>query len=547
MNSFTHTGLVLLGLLGVLSFSGRVGAGELRLIERRVEIRQKTEAEADLPPNCVLTGLGARAHVDNITTLHIQYRPLLEDGSLGPPGEIRLGSEPDHGCEAKIYLPPGWIVVGFGARGAPEWDVATFRVWGRRWDPTGAAGEVRIWSDGREPAGGLERSILLQEPDRVLVGAGLRFHQNDIQGIYARSARIVRLPRGYRSLRRGEPSGSVPVLRLLPRSLGPVAIAALDADRIQAELLDRWREGARVIAVDGTGLTGTAGEPALDVCESLLKDPFQAADGVLEESIRGRIGGAPLETAARALSRVPLIARLAFSAAGKRFLGKNGIPEPEEVPTLEANDVTLRAVAGEKETARWLLVQSRGEVARLLEGRSIPWLERVAAELEDLGRAADAWEHLARAEILSRMYLVDGAPSTREEAKKALEGARAVHLDASFGDPRLLARIILERVATPGEKTRLGRVFANIERLAGADGDQGSAEAAATDLAALLDDDSCRPHLRRHWDTIGRLASGIKAFGMEADQARILWGGDGRWRVEKRAGRWAWVTAPGGP
>lgn len=533
-------------LYAVLTFPGsgeEASAGELRLIERRVEVRQKTEAEWDLPPGCVVTGIGARAHVDNLTTMHVQYRRVLPDGSLGPAQEKRLGDEPDHGCEAKILLPEGWVVIGFGARGAPEWDVATLRVWGRSWDPEGRETEVRIWSDGREPDAGLERSVLVEEPDRVLVGVGLRFHQNDIQGIYARSARVVRVPGGNRSLRLNEAADGAPVLKLWPRELGPVPVAAIDPDRIQAELLALWRDGKRELALDAGNLADTAGEPVLKIATSLAQDPFQAADAVFWEVLAGMVSKEHVETTARALARAPLIARLAFRAAGQPFLGMDGIPLPEELPDITADESSLRAVAGEKETARWLLVQSRREIAAIREAGDSPWLEQVAGDLEKLELATNLWERLARAEILSRMYLIDGAPGTRDAARTAVRNAQEAYPKVPFGDLKPLATLVATRLDTPEEKTELGGALAAVRALT----DEGRSDAAAGKLASLMDDAKLQSHLRGHWETLGRLATGIGALGTDSRSARLLWGGDGRWRLAKREGRWAVVTVDEGP
>jgi hypothetical protein len=535
--------LVPVCLFAFLEPGRKAAAGDLRLIERRVEARQKTEAEWDLPPGCVVTGIGARAHVDNLTTMHVQYRHVQADGSLGPAQEKRLGDEPDNACEAKILLPEGWVVVGFGARGAPEWDVATFRVWGRRWDPEGRKTEVRAWSDGREPEAGLERSVLVEAPDRVLVGVGLRFHQNDIQGIYARSARVVRVPEGDRSLRLSEAADGVPVLKLWPRELGPIPIAALDPDRIQAELLALWRAGKRELTLDPGRLQGTAGAPAVKIAEALASDPFQAADAVLWEVLAGMVSREHVETAARALGRAPLIARLAFCAAGEPFLGRNDLPLPEELPDIAAEESSLRAVAGEKETVRWLLVQSRREIAALREAERSPWLEQAAGDLERLGLAATLWERIARAEILSRMYLMDGAPATREAAQTAIRNAQEAHAKAPFGELKPLGALIADRLETPEEKTELGGALAAVRTLT----QEGNSAAAAEKLSSILDDEQLEPHLRGHWETIGGLSTGLRVLGTDSGSARLLWGGDGRWRIAKREGRWAVVTVDGGP
>lgn len=176
-------------LLCVLSAS----ATTLILIDDRADSQQKTEARFDAPDGRVITGLGFRAHYDNITTMHVRHHALTPDGQLVDPVETRLGAEPDNPCEGKVYLPAGYVAVGYGAAGEPEWDVTLVRVWARPLRADGTLGEVEEFSDGFNPTRGPERYLLLEESDRVLTGAGLRFQFNDITGLYARSRRIARL------------------------------------------------------------------------------------------------------------------------------------------------------------------------------------------------------------------------------------------------------------------------------------------------------------------------------------------------------------------
>lgn len=534
-----------LALLLALAPPSRGAAGEIRLIERRVEARQKTEAEVDLPPGCVVTGIGARAHVDNLTTLWVRYREVRADGTLGPEREVRRGEEPDHACEALITLPDGWVAVGFGARGAPEWDVATLRVWGRPWDAArGSPGaELRAWSAGREPEAGLEREVLVEAADRILVGVGLRFHQNDIQGIYARSARALRLPEGDLSLRVVEPGPGVPVVRLRRAALGPVPIAAVDADRLQAELLSLRSRGHSRVAIDPTGVTGTAGAPAIEVARALAADPYRPADAVLRDALARRVGEARADTALRAIGRASLIARHSYSLAGRPFLGPDGLPSPDELPDVGSDDRALRSLEQDRETARWLLIQSRGEVEKLRAAGDTPWLATVAGDLELLARAGDLWLRVGRADILSRRYLFDGAEATRSAARQALEAAAAMDVPPSFGRLAPIHEVIARRLATPAERTGIGREIREIERLSAG---PASGEAAER-LARLIDTPRFAAALRPHWDTVARLASRIPDFGCDPERLAVRWGGDGRWAVARRGERWSWVTRDEGP
>ncbi len=170
---------------------GTLSIADVILADERVDAQQITEIRYDAPTGHVLTGLGLRAHEDNITTMHCRIHRLTGDGKLTDPQEIHLGYDPEHACEATIMLPTGWVMVGFGAAGEPEWDITLLRVWARELQSDGSLGEIRIFNDGRNPERGPEAFVLAEEPDRVLTGLGTRFHQNNIASAYGRSHRLL--------------------------------------------------------------------------------------------------------------------------------------------------------------------------------------------------------------------------------------------------------------------------------------------------------------------------------------------------------------------
>ena len=167
------------------------GMARLALVDPKAEAEERVEASLTAPPGYVVTGLGARAHYDNVTTLWLRVQPLLADGTLGAPEQLRGGWEPDAGLEAAIELPPGYIVTGFGARAAPEWDVKSLVVWGRPLAKDGTLGEEKEFRGGIEPAKGPERNVRLA-PGRAITAAGLNCGHNDIDRIRAASHRLVR-------------------------------------------------------------------------------------------------------------------------------------------------------------------------------------------------------------------------------------------------------------------------------------------------------------------------------------------------------------------
>lgn len=165
------------------------------LVAPKIEANDKVEASLSAPPGYVITGIGARAQDDNITTMWLRVQPLLNDGTLGPPEQLRSGWEPDAGLEAQVELPPGYVATGFGAAIAPEWDVKRFRVWGRPLLANGTLGEEKEFRGGADLESGVERQVNLSA-GRVLTSAGLNCMHNDINGIKADSAIPVRTATG---------------------------------------------------------------------------------------------------------------------------------------------------------------------------------------------------------------------------------------------------------------------------------------------------------------------------------------------------------------
>lgn len=163
----------------------------LVLIDHKIEADDRVEGFIQAPPGYVITGLGARAHYDNITTMWMKIQPLMPDGSLGEPEELRTGWERDAGLEAQIELPAGYVATGFGAGIAPEWDVKRMGVWARPLNKDGTLGEEKLFRGGVDLQSGFEKQVQLPA-GRVLTAAGLNCMLNDVNGIKAASAALIR-------------------------------------------------------------------------------------------------------------------------------------------------------------------------------------------------------------------------------------------------------------------------------------------------------------------------------------------------------------------
>jgi hypothetical protein len=162
----------------------------LVLTDTKEEAADKVEAYLQAPPGYVITGLGARAHEDNITTFWLRVQPLLPDGKLGPAEQLRAGWDTDAGLEAQVELPEGYVATGFGAGIAPEWDVARFGVWGRPLAADGSLGEEKLFRAGRDLKSGFEKEVKAEE-GRVLTAAGLNCMFNDANGIKASTSALI--------------------------------------------------------------------------------------------------------------------------------------------------------------------------------------------------------------------------------------------------------------------------------------------------------------------------------------------------------------------
>jgi hypothetical protein len=163
--------------------------------EQEITDGKSIEGYLEAPAGYVVTGLGARAHYDNITTMWMQIRPLLADGTLGEPEELRTGNEPDSHLEAQVILPDGYVATGFGAGIKPEWDVNRFIVWARPLNADGTLGEEKDFRAGRNPESGPEQKIEPVE-GRILIGAGLNCMLNDVNRVHGKTAKLILTPTG---------------------------------------------------------------------------------------------------------------------------------------------------------------------------------------------------------------------------------------------------------------------------------------------------------------------------------------------------------------
>ncbi|WP_420129868.1 hypothetical protein [Longimicrobium sp.] len=127
----------------------------------------------------VLIGIGMRMSGDeDITTLHLKFQRIYEDGTFGPTELRRYGTNPTHALEVYAEALPGEAIVGVGAGTQSTERIRTLRIWKRPIGWTGSAvrtsGSITAEGFGYSPYGVLDTSyvIPLANTSEVYVGLG---------------------------------------------------------------------------------------------------------------------------------------------------------------------------------------------------------------------------------------------------------------------------------------------------------------------------------------------------------------------------------------
>lgn len=166
----------------------------LKLVERRVEMGERTESVWGAPDGWVITGLGARASGQDVDAVMLRMNYLYPNGRLGDDVYVKSGWGAARNLEAEFLLPEGWVVVGAACSGQPEGDIRNLVVYGSPILPDGKLGIVRVFKSGFDPdSHDREREVML-EGNRVLTAFGLRMSGHSITGMRAESMEIVGVP-----------------------------------------------------------------------------------------------------------------------------------------------------------------------------------------------------------------------------------------------------------------------------------------------------------------------------------------------------------------
>ena len=153
----------------------------IQLVDRQVVRDDPVEVELEVPAGHAITGVGLRVNSDNFKTLRLRSQRVLIDGALGPPEELRAGSEPDGGLEASVDLPACYVLVGVSAR-VNAGNVSTLVLWGAPLSPDGSLGAPESFRAGSEPDGALELEYQASGW-HVLTGVGFRATDDSLSGL----------------------------------------------------------------------------------------------------------------------------------------------------------------------------------------------------------------------------------------------------------------------------------------------------------------------------------------------------------------------------
>jgi hypothetical protein len=567
--------------------------GDVVVLNEEEIASERSEVRFRCPRGSVVTGIGARAHYDNFTTFWVVHRPLRRDGTLGPPQEAHVGSEPDHVCEALVRLPDPYVACGFGARGAPEWDITTLWVWARPLEPGGTLGPVKIFKDGFQPEHeGLERKALDERPGRVLTGCGLRFASNDVAGIWAVSGELFRVggeglevkaalfdrpgpgtagaERVIRSffpaceIRRDE-AGTHPApaedryrFVQLGEEIGlPGALPYFRAYRVAYLLLEARTANRPVVLgfASGGSLAGkvSLSRALLRVAKGLEDRVAAAPSAVLEEWAAEKFGkeaepvlavllrGEALCRRTLTLGEVPLWRRGEF-VTWEAF--RAGFDHPTRSFTKRFIDGVMaekRYVLGELGRIRADLAEREGG----LEPRQAAGVAAVRERFERLRALGEVAASAAGALLWARLYTLDAAAATEESFAGRLEDLKGRAAACPFGDLGPLVASLEKARREAAALSPLERALAGIERLLAA----GDGEDAARALRDLFENPNLSRHVFKHRHRVAAMVGSLPVLwdGEPPGDVRIMWGGDGKFALVERAGRWAIMTTKRGP
>lgn len=538
--------------------------GDVMLIDDRIEAQQVTEVRYDVPEGCVITGLGFRAHQDNLTTMLIRYHKVSPEGKLVEPKEVRIGSEPDHACEADVLLPEGYVAVGFGGRGAPEWDITTLRIWARKLNPDGTLGKVEIFNGGYAPDHGCEREVVLKEDDRVLTGAGLRFHYHDMIGIYGRSSKIANVDKAALS-RKLEPTGGPTLLDATAGQVGSLTFPDIRLRNYASQLTQAAMAGDHSFTLhtgkDKSKISGTVNELNLKAIDVLSKNPLGSTDKVWDQITVEHFGKAAAPKAKEALQWSASLYDLTFNTLGINCLEENGklvtvdaarkrLEEMSGDPSIAAtaqqllfpNSDVMDAVNREKEAVRWMLRQAIPAAEAALQAESSAATKNLVEGMVKLQQAEKFWDAAASAFMYAQIYNLDGAPQTRSAAENALKELEAVADEVTmFGSADEFIASAKKALVDSEKNGLLAVAFNEVKELI----EQGKSEDAVKALAVVINDKKFSEHLNKRWETVGEMGTKLTEVWTAGSNMRVMWGADGQWNLEKTAGKWAFVNKEG--
>ena len=134
----------------------------------------------------VLVGVGFRVYNDDVTTMHLAYARLQDDGTIDQNDimMVKRGIVPESGLECWFQCgTPNEVIVGIGLRAYDD-DMVTMRVHTRKIDQkTGMLMAPYTHLCGKAPTGAVEADGMPEEdPEHTLLrGIGARVRDDDVK------------------------------------------------------------------------------------------------------------------------------------------------------------------------------------------------------------------------------------------------------------------------------------------------------------------------------------------------------------------------------
>ena len=166
----------------------KITAVELIKIGERSSMQPEQPVTPMIPSDHVLVGIGARAGTKTVTTVHLMYRQVLDNGQFGPVETEKFGSKPDHELEVRwVNDRENIAIVGLEFRIDKHDDITTMNIKYKNFDANGKLEhQINRVSVGDIPNYGLIEAAYSSEAadNKVITGVGLVNNDEDVDSMW---------------------------------------------------------------------------------------------------------------------------------------------------------------------------------------------------------------------------------------------------------------------------------------------------------------------------------------------------------------------------